>query len=138
MEILAEHHRSLPAVLEPGALEARHVRLFTRDWWKGYPPVRAEHLAGCLAAARRNRLPHHADYRTPWEREEDEDVLIGYELDMIRKSAANMRALGFMAVREHGDGGAERDGRVCHRIRAWPGAQDGGSARRTRRGRCHP
>jgi 3-oxoisoapionate decarboxylase len=98
MEILAEHHRSLPAVLEPGALEARHVRLFTRDWWKGYPPVRAEDLAGCLAAARRNRLPHHADYRTPWEREEDGDVLIRYELDMIRKSAANMRALGFMGM----------------------------------------
>ena len=34
--MLGEHHESLPAVLEPGALEARHVRLFTPDWWKGY------------------------------------------------------------------------------------------------------
>ena len=36
--MLGEHHDSLPAVLEPGALEARHVRLFTSDWWKGYTP----------------------------------------------------------------------------------------------------
>jgi 3-oxoisoapionate decarboxylase len=98
MEILGEYHRSLPAVLEPGALEVRHVRLFTRDWWKGYPAKRAEDLAACLAAARRNRLPDDADHRTPWEREENGDVLIGYELDMIRKSAANMRALGFMEM----------------------------------------
>ena len=40
-------------------------------------------------------LPQHADYRTPWERGEDA-ALVGYELDMIRCSAANMRALGMM------------------------------------------
>ena len=53
--ILAEHHAELPAVLEPGALEARHVRLFTPDWWRGYPPQTLEALAACLLAARRNR-----------------------------------------------------------------------------------
>ena len=40
--------RRLPAVLEPGALEARHVRLFTPDWWNGYPPKRRAELAACL------------------------------------------------------------------------------------------
>src|SRR5438128_786687 len=69
--ILGEHHGSLPAVLEPGALEARHVRLFTRDWWKGYAPKSAESLAACLLAAQKNRLPGDADYRTPWERNDD-------------------------------------------------------------------
>lgn len=98
MAMLRQHHATLPAVLEPGALEARHVRLFTHDWWNGYPPKAAEELAACLRAARRNRLPDDADFRTPWERQEDGEALIDYELAMIRRSAENMRALGFMGL----------------------------------------
>lgn len=86
-------HPGLTAVLEPGALEARHVRLFTPEWWTFYPPKRAEALAACLAAARVNHLPEDADYRTPWERGADSE-LAAYELHMIRRSAANMAALG--------------------------------------------
>jgi sugar phosphate isomerase/epimerase len=95
LAILAEHHQTLPAVLELGALEARHVRLLTPDWWNGYAPKSAEALAACLAAARRNRLADDADFRTPWERGDD-GALEEYELAMIRRSAANMRALGIM------------------------------------------
>ena len=95
---LGQHHETLPAVLEPGALEARHVRLFTSDWWRGYPDRTATQLAACLLAAGRNRLPDDAEYRTPWEREADGE-LVGYELDMIRRSAANMRAIGIMGAR---------------------------------------
>jgi sugar phosphate isomerase/epimerase len=95
--ILREHHETLPAVLEPGALEARHVRLFTAGWWEGYPDRTATELAACLHAARRNRLPDDADFRTPWERGADSE-LAGYELDMIRRSAANMQAMGWMGT----------------------------------------
>lgn len=97
--ILAEHHTELTAVLEPGALEARHVRLFTPDWWNGYPEKDARALAACLRAARRNHLPDDADFRTPWERGADGEIG-PYELDMIRRSAANMRALGLMTEKE--------------------------------------
>lgn len=93
--ILSEHHQDLTAVLEPGALEARHVRLFTPDWWRGYAPREAETLAACLLAAQRNALPVDADYRTPWERQADGEVA-GYELTMIRRSAAHMKAIGLM------------------------------------------
>jgi 3-oxoisoapionate decarboxylase len=95
-QVLAEHHDTLTASLEPGALEARHVRLFTSAWWQGYPNTAAPELARCLEAARRNRLPDDADWRTPWELEADGETLVRYELEMIRRSASNMKALGLM------------------------------------------
>lgn len=96
VEILGRHHQSLPAAIEIGALEARHVRLFMPDWWHGYAPKPAEELAACLLAARKNRLPDDADYRTPWEKQEDGEILINYELEQVRRSARNLRALGLM------------------------------------------
>ena len=95
-EILARHHASMTAVLEPGALDARHVRLLTPQWWQGYAPRPATELAACFAAARHRRLPEDADCRTPWEHGDD-GALVAYELDMIRRSAANMKAIGLMA-----------------------------------------
>ena len=84
-------------MLEPGALEARHVRLSARrTGGTATPPKTAPALAACLAAARVNRLADDADFRTPWERGDDA-ALADYELDMIRRSAANMRAIGLGA-----------------------------------------
>jgi hypothetical protein len=95
-ELVAILGRDLTASLEPGALEARHIRLFTPDWWRGYPPVDARRLAAALRAARVNRLGEDEDHRTPWERGVTGEELIRYERDMMRKSAANVRALGLM------------------------------------------
>lgn len=94
--ILARHHHTLTASLEPGALEARHVRLFRPEWWNGYALRSAADLGPCLAAARLRRLPDDADYRTPWERGDSGDTIVQYELDMIHRSAANMKSLGWM------------------------------------------
>jgi len=93
LDLFRAHHPRLTAVLEPGALEARHVRFLRPEWWRLYPPKPAHALAACLAAARRNRLADDEDYRTPWEMGED-GAIEAYELAMIRRSAANMRALG--------------------------------------------
>ncbi len=93
--ILAAHHDDMLAAIEIGALEARHVRLLTPGWWHGYAPKQAEELAACLFAARRNRLPDDADWRTPWERGDD-GALVEYELGQVRRSAANLKALGLM------------------------------------------
>jgi len=93
--ILAQHHKRLTAVLEPGALEARHVRLLRPEWWNGYAPKSAAELAACLAAARVNHLADNADWRTPWEAQDD-GAIAAYELAMIRRSAQNMKAIGIM------------------------------------------
>jgi 3-oxoisoapionate decarboxylase len=93
LDILAARGEKLTAVLEPGALETRHVRFLRPEWWRLYPPKPAPAFAACLAAARVNRLADDADYRTPWERGED-SAIAGYELAMIRRSASNMRAIG--------------------------------------------
>jgi 3-oxoisoapionate decarboxylase len=95
VDVLSKHHGSMNAVLEPGAMDARHIRFLDPAWWLGYPPSTAQDFAAALAAARRNRLADDADFRTPWERGEDGKVE-EFELSMIRRSAANMRALGLM------------------------------------------
>jgi len=94
-DVLQRHHGEMTVVLEPGALEARHIRFLKPEWWRGYAPMEARSLAAAIAAARVNRLADNEDYRTPWERQEDH-LLADYELAMIRRSAANMRAFGFM------------------------------------------
>jgi len=93
LDVLATRGEMLTAMLEPGALEARHVRCLRPEWWSFYPPKQASAFAACLAAARVNRLADDADCRTPWERGEDA-AIADYELAMIRRSAANMRAIG--------------------------------------------
>jgi sugar phosphate isomerase/epimerase len=94
-KILAEHNDTMLAAIEIGALEARHVKLFTPDWWNGYAPRQASELAACLLAAQRNKLADDADWRTPWERNADHE-LVDYELGQMRKSIANMKSLGLM------------------------------------------
>jgi len=96
VEVLSQHHKSLPAAIEIGALDARHTKLFTPAWWHGYAPKQASALAACLLAARRNRLPDDADYRTPWEKGEDGDILADYEVAQVRKSVQNLKSLGLM------------------------------------------
>jgi sugar phosphate isomerase/epimerase len=96
LEVLLSDGRSLTASLEPGALEARHVRLFTPSWWQGYPLRDARDLAAVLAAVQSNRLPDDADWRTPWERGAPGPEVGAYEMAMIERSAANMRAAGVM------------------------------------------
>jgi sugar phosphate isomerase/epimerase len=86
----------LTASIEPGALEARHIRLFTADWWDGYPPRSARELGVMLGRLRPTRLPGTADPRTPWERSAPAAEIAAFERAQIQRSIANLRALGLM------------------------------------------
>lgn len=94
--LLEPHRSSLTASIEPGALESRHIRLFTPDWWSGYPPREAREVATMLGRLRRGTLAAGADCRTPWEREAPGPDLVAYELGQIHRSIENLRAMGWM------------------------------------------
>jgi hypothetical protein len=96
-EVAAALERPAPltASIEPGALESRHIRLFTREWWNGYPPRDASELGVMLGRLRRNYLKDDADGRTPWERDSPGE-LIGYEVGQVHRSIENLRALGWI------------------------------------------
>jgi sugar phosphate isomerase/epimerase len=93
-DVLEQQGTQLVASIEPGALEARHIRLFTADWWTGYPPREASEIGVMLGRLRSRMLTDTADYRTPWEKGEHGDVLVQYEMDQVRRSLANVRGMG--------------------------------------------
>lgn len=94
--VFEAHLPPLTASIEPGALESRHIRLFTTEWWRGYPPRSARELGTALGRLRRNRLDEGADARTPWERGAPGDEVIAYETAQFGRSIENLRAMGFM------------------------------------------
>ena len=84
------------ATIECGALNARHIRLFTREWWRHYPAKSAEALAAAVRAARVKRLPEDAEWRTPWEMGAGCEEVVAYEMEQLRRSVRNLRTLGLM------------------------------------------
>lgn len=95
-ELAAALPEGLTASIEPGALEARHIRLFTPDWWKGYPPREASELATALGRLHRHRLADDADWRTPWEMQARGPAVAEYELAQVRRSIESVRAMGWL------------------------------------------
>jgi sugar phosphate isomerase/epimerase len=87
----------LTASLEPAALEARHIRLFTPDWWQGYPPRGARELGTALGRLRHRRLDEDEDARSPWEQHAAHDALIAYEAGHLARSVAFARTCGWLA-----------------------------------------
>jgi 3-oxoisoapionate decarboxylase len=93
---LGRRAASLTASIEPGALEARHIRLFRSDWWNGYPRREASELATMMGRLRRVRIADDVDARTPWEMNASPERLIEYEVAQVRRSVDNVRAWGWM------------------------------------------
>lgn len=94
--VLEAQTTSLTASIEVGALEARHIRVFAPEWWKGYPSRDPAELQTALDRLRTKRLDDNADYRTPWEKQESTAAIVAYEMQQLRKSVDNLRRLGWM------------------------------------------
>jgi sugar phosphate isomerase/epimerase len=84
--------RTLTASVEPGALEARHIRLFTPEWWQGYPRRAAAELATAIGRLRGRRLRADDSGQTPWERGAPPEEIVEYELTQVRRSVQYMTA----------------------------------------------
>jgi hypothetical protein len=91
--IVAPSGTELTASIEPAALEARHIRLFSAGWWHGYGARDAAELAVALGRLHRHALPPDEDGRTPWERDASPDEIVAYELAQLRQSVAFVREL---------------------------------------------
>jgi sugar phosphate isomerase/epimerase len=79
--------------IELGALEARHVRLLEDDFWPGYPPRRVEEVLPVLRLREARSRPKGEDWRTPWERGEQGEVLASFELSHFEESVNYLRSL---------------------------------------------
>lgn len=87
---------TLTASIEVGALDVRHIRVFAPDWWEGYPTRPVGELRIALDRLKTKRLDDNADYRTPWELNQSTAAIVDYELQQLRKSVANLKALGWL------------------------------------------
>ena len=90
---LAGHRDELTASIEPGALEARHIRLFTPAWWDGYPARDAVELGTALGRLRGAQIADDAAFETPWERSATPREIADYEIAQVRRSMDNMQRL---------------------------------------------
>lgn len=76
---------------------ARHVRLLTDAWWRGYPPRDIRDVLPVLrefAAPARSR---DDDWRTPWERGAPAEQIALYEDQQYAASISYLRAIGALA-----------------------------------------
>jgi sugar phosphate isomerase/epimerase len=92
-EIAAALPKGLTASIEPGALEARHIRLLETSWWEGYAPREARELATVFGRLQHRRLSDHEDIRTPWEAGADAATLMRYELEQVERSMLQVHAM---------------------------------------------
>jgi 3-oxoisoapionate decarboxylase len=90
--VLSAHHDELTASIEPGALDARHIRLFTARWWDGYPPRDASELGTAIGRLRGTCIADGELYLTPWESGAPPDEIVEFELAQVRRSAHAMKA----------------------------------------------
>lgn len=88
MAVVMAGGADLTASLEPAALEARHIRCFTEDWWRGYRPRAVTEFATALGRLRHRAYREDEDARTPWERGDPPEAIVAYEQDQLQRSLA--------------------------------------------------
>jgi sugar phosphate isomerase/epimerase len=96
VELVEAHAPEAPCQIELVSHSARHVRLLTEEWWRGYPPRDIRDLLPVLrefAAASRS---YDDDWRTPWERGAAEAQISFYEDQQFASSVNYLRTIGVL------------------------------------------
>ncbi|SFM27131.1 Sugar phosphate isomerase/epimerase [Paenibacillus sp. 1_12] len=92
MELFSQSCPDMTLSIEVGAHEARHTRVLADDFWPEYPTRPASQLAATLRFVQANAKPS-ADWRTPHEKNEPENLIIAYENHQLLASIAYMQGL---------------------------------------------
>lgn len=93
-DVLATHAPTATCNIELAAINARHIRVLTPQWWQGYPtPFGVDALRPLWHFAARHVRTASDDWRTPWERNEDALALGAYEETQFTQSVAHLRTL---------------------------------------------
>ena len=95
VDVLEPHNPALTASIEPGAIEARHIRLSRPS---GGLATRRAPLGSSAwpSDACAHRLGSGADYRTPWERSAPGPEIVAFEMAQVDRSVENVRAMGWL------------------------------------------
>lgn len=93
-EMVAHVRRARPdtkAVVEHGAVEARHIRVFADDYWPDYPRRSARQFAEVMGFVMEHREPDNSEWRTPVERGLTDQDVVAWEEAEFRASIEWLR-----------------------------------------------
>ena len=90
--IRANGHDVLPGI-EIAAQATRTIPILDPGWWAEYPPRDARELIPALQVLWQHGRPPDEPYSSAWERGEDLETVAAEELDIVRRSAAYLRAI---------------------------------------------
>jgi hypothetical protein len=79
--------------IELAALQARHIRANSEDYWTTFPPDRRSGYPRLSDWLRARSEPADWDYRTSWEREAPPEEMLDYERTQLERSVAYLRTI---------------------------------------------
>lgn len=94
--LIEAHAPAAPCQIELASHSARHVRLLTDAWWRGYPPRDIRELLPVLREFAAANRPSDDDWRTPWERGAAEAQISLYEDQQFAASVGYLRSVGVL------------------------------------------
>lgn len=78
--------------IELAALNARHIRLYEDQWWRGYPPRDIRAMLPLFRFLARHMQPADAPWQTPWERGASADECERYERDQLERTVRYLKS----------------------------------------------
>jgi sugar phosphate isomerase/epimerase len=96
LDAIAAHAPAALCQIELVSHTARHLRVLTDAWWRGYPPRDVREVLPALREFAAPSRAYDEDWRTPWERGAGEAQISFYEDQQFASSVSYLRALGIL------------------------------------------